>query len=97
MEEEVNYSELIHGTIYRTTKSHKWSDYNNNYLADIVPENTIVMFRSFQPYGFDPKSKLALFVRLDNKMTICLKVSTKEAILYLSSIVQQKIPEQIMA
>lgn len=97
MEEEINYSELIHGTIYRTTKIHKWSDFNNNYSIELIPENINIMFRSFQPYGFDPKSKLALFVRLDNKMTICLKVSTKEAILYLSPAVQQKTPEQIMA
>lgn len=86
MKNTMEYKNLEFGELYISTRSHVYSNYDDNWRKVSIPENEVLLFRSFQPYSSDETQNLALFYWMKHKMTVCLCVSEETPILYLSHI-----------
>lgn len=85
MKNKMKYDNLEFGELYISTRSHVYSNYDNWQRVN-VPENEVLLFRSFQPYESDGSQNLALFYWMKHKLTVCLCVSEQTPILYLSHV-----------
>jgi len=79
-------TDLQFGEAYRTTKMTPWSKYDKYFTAVEVPEDELLLFRSFLPVKGKPGVSLALFVWLKKKETICMTTSDTECIFYVKHV-----------
>jgi hypothetical protein len=79
--ENIRYTDLVYGEAYRTTAEYTWSDFDNNNAHMTVPENELLIFRSFKAYPKKKASNLALFVWVNRRTTICLVTSDETPLL----------------
>jgi len=73
--DKTSSSDLQYGEAYRTTKAHKWSKHDRDYTKIEIPEDELLIFRSFIPIKGKPDMSLALFVWIKKQETVCLSVS----------------------
>lgn len=88
--EKIKYGNLSFGEFYTTTKTHTYSNYDENFQLIEVPEGERLLFRSFQPHGRHEDEDLALFFWLKHRITVCLCVSEQTPILYMKHVEWEK-------
>jgi hypothetical protein len=84
----MKYTDLRFGELYETTKEHVFSLFDENYKHVPVPENSMVLFRSFKKMKTKDykEEELALFFLLKERKTICVVVTEKTPILYMKHV-----------
>jgi hypothetical protein len=85
---KIKYTDLRFGELYETTKEHVFSFLDENYTHVTVPENSMVLFRSFKKIKTKDykEEELALFYLLKERATICVVVAERTPILYMRHI-----------